>query len=93
MEIKIGDKVRFSKSNQGPGPYRGMMRFGTVVDIKYSDDKYETFYSVLDDRDNATISMGWSCNIFPHLGEIIELDITRMRDDKLKEIIDRRERE
>jgi hypothetical protein len=37
--------------------------------------------------------MGWSCNIFPHLGEIIELDITRMRDDKLKEIIDGRERE
>ena len=81
MEIKVGDKVIYTRGRVS------LVRTGTVVKIKYQNSTELYFYSVLDDRDDDTIALGWSCNIFPHMGDTIELDKTRMRDEKLNDLI------
>jgi len=82
MKIKVGDKVKYMKHTTCG------ISYGVVVKITCDKFSPAVYYSILDDRDNSLrCLLGWSCNIFPHLGETIELDITRMRDEKLDGLI------
>jgi hypothetical protein len=62
------------------------IRYGTITGIRTENGN--RFYEILDNRDEgADISLGWSTIMAPHLGDMIELDLERMRDEKLKKIL------
>jgi len=76
--MKVGDKVIVTKNNW----YTDIKRKGTIVQIFEVDNK--TVYRVYFYDELGKYKDG--CNVFPHQGETIELDIQETREVKLKEM-------
>jgi len=92
MNIKIGDRVKFQSyaaSVYGsPGKYPSsntQIRYGIITGIRTENGQH--YYEILDNKNLNYISLGWSITMAPHMGDVIELDLEWMRDEKLKKIL------
>ena len=81
--MKVGDKVIVTKNNWYTDPILGRIkRKGTIVQV--FQDYGKPVYRVYFYDEEGKYKDG--CNVFPHQGETIELNIQETREVKLKEL-------
>lgn len=88
MDIKIGDRVKFQNSPMYQFPRDTItVRYGTVIRVE--DGKWDYYYKIMEDgyEDSDLDPEGFTHVIAPHMGDKIEKDVKRMREEKLNEIL------
>jgi hypothetical protein len=88
MKFNIGDKVIFKKAQ-----INQIEKAGHIVKIEYDPHHSGPFFyrvagiTKTHHANNPRGYISWSCNIFPHLGDVIQLDLVAIRQEKLNQLV------
>ena len=84
LDFKIGDKVIIRKANVIDERYRN----GIITAIEYNPNYSGIYFYRITGITQVNIKyINWSCNIFPHLSDEIQLDLVAIRQDKLNQLV------